>query len=158
MKYTNRADLLIAAGESIKMQEKAGIEPMYKYLKGICQLRLAGLGADAWDYEFPLAVVEGKPVFVGDELYHIPTGSKYQVQECKAHSNGKLAFKSVHALWCDGDWVENYSLNPPKPKTVMVELLVEDAELLENECRDKLPCIPRIRISASCREALENLK
>jgi len=64
-------------------------------------------------YEFALAIVEGKPVFVGDVLYGNITGTPYII-------NG-----SMHP---DGINNSNYSWNPPKPKTVMIELTREDAE------------------------------
>lgn len=118
LKYTNRADLLIAAGESIKMQEKKlDINPICK-----CNGNLQTMAASSFDnfgfmradYEFPLAVVEGKPVFAGDKLY-TSTGLEY------------IAHKSIAFNVSEGAISQLY-WNPPKPKTVMVELLREDAE------------------------------
>ena len=62
--FKSRADLLIAAGESIKMQESAGINPVCKW----CGNRNSYISTMNFtnapsDYEFPLAVVEGKAVF-----------------------------------------------------------------------------------------------
>lgn len=112
MKYTSRADLLIAAGESIKMQEKAGICPKCKF-DGI-SYNIKGIAINDYSperFEFPLAVVEGKPVFVGDELYC--NDIKVVIGDCDK-----------------GFLLPQYSWNPPKPKTVMVELLREDAEIV----------------------------
>lgn len=123
MRYTNRADLLIAAGESIKMQEKAGIEPVYKSngaIKSIDGLDYSKYSIEFYDREFPLAVVEGKPVFVGDELWIID-------DEC-------LGYGKRHVMQAQFS-IENpkrWSWNPPKPKTIMVELLVEDVKLIAN--------------------------
>ena len=113
MKYANRADLLIAAGESIKMQEKFGItDPVCKFCGE--QDVLSGRSFDCpQDYEFPLAVVEGKPVFVGDELYHSIVG------KCRASTD----CAEIGGMLIGEDNVRCFSWNPPKPKTVMVELL-----------------------------------
>jgi hypothetical protein len=109
--FTNRADLLIAAGESIRMQENAGIKPQCK-LKGWLTL-IEHVTLDAHHpttLEFPLAVIEGKPVFVGDELYIDNNYKKIKITEHTAPSI-----------------LPRCSWNPPKPKTVIVELLIDDA-------------------------------
>ena len=114
-KFTNRADLLIAAGESIKMQESAGIKPMCKVDGDLLSIDGRML-TKSFDYEFPLAVVEGKAVFLGDKLYYedYPTPS------------------IVDDIWNPKGCFDAYSWNPPKPRTVMVELLREDAEWLSD--------------------------
>lgn len=132
MKYQSRADLLIAAGESIKMQTAAGIEPVFKSMCGIVKMGDANFTLQPDHYEFPLAVVEGKPVFCGDELYD---DGEFFV----ATSQMK------NACWDDCSW------NPPKPATVMVELLREDAKRLSNY----LITIDGIKIGEACRKALE---
>jgi hypothetical protein len=132
MKYTNRADLLIAAGESIKMQELAGIEPVGKF-EGRFSSYLKNYKFDALEWEFPLAVVEGKPVFVGDELYD-KNGNKFIILDCYA----RVSFV-------------NLSWNPPKPKTVMVELLRENAE----KCANGTVADSREVIILACRKALD---
>lgn len=143
MKYTNRADLLIAAGESIKMQEKAGCIPKCKHEQDVFEIMDCRFSAsDAHKYEFPLAVVEGKPVFVGDELYD-EYGRKQIAEWCKG---GVLYASGL------GYTLGTWSWKPPKPKTVMVELLVEDAEYL----KEHFVSCTNIHISAS--KALENLK
>jgi hypothetical protein len=120
MKYTSRADLLIAAGESIKMQENAGIDPIGKVNSRIDTLRGYSF-LDAGAYEFPLAVVEGKPVFVGDVLYctYVNCGM------CESRGTTKFIAGDEDADYAYATW------NPPKPKTVMVELLREDAATIE---------------------------
>lgn len=58
---------------------------------------------DPKEYSFPVAIVEGKPVFIGDELFNA-FGEKmkvFDVQDPKALS-------------------ENYSWSLPKPKTFML--------------------------------------
>jgi hypothetical protein len=69
-------------------------------------------------YEFMLAIVDDKPVFYGDVLYHKDKGV-YTVQQIEKFNNGRLAFKTTkhplaYVAWVDGDWVENYSWNPHK--------------------------------------------
>ena len=85
------------------------------------------------DYELALAIVENRPVFKGDKLYSKLNGREYEV-------NTKVSDS------------QNFSWNPPKPRTVMVELLVEDAEYMCN--RNHSPD----RISTACRKALGELK
>jgi len=138
MKYTSRADLLIAAGESIKMQEKAGIEPVGKH-DGCGPFTLSSYKFDSLEWEFPLAVVEGKAVFVGDVLYdeRFIGNERFVVND--THRNTFLP--------------KVFSWNPPKPKTVMVELLREDAERLLN-CEYKVP-VAIERAYSAIRKALE---
>lgn len=149
MKYTSRADLLIAAGESIKMQENAGINPWFKYdgikfLMTECQTQFI----DPQRYEFPIAVVECKPVFVGDVLWNIPNNFYFTVART---SN----INYLTCLWNDGKngviggCVSDMSWNPPKSKTVMVELLIESVEYFAtgNGASESL--------KMACRKALE---
>ena len=137
MKYTSRAQLLRDAADSIEIQEKAGIEPMFKSVATgrIHNFSLAQLtSCDPNLFEFPIAVVEGKPVFVGDVLY------------CQGDK------VIVNPNTCSFRHTNNWSWNPPKPKTVMVELLVEDADYWST-------CYAvNDRINAACRKALEELK
>jgi hypothetical protein len=152
MKYESRADLLIAAGESIKMQERAGISPMCKSKpfgdnkSGVIPICDAMFGDSSWGYgayEFPLAVVEGKPVFVGDEMYETRNGKKFTV--CNP----------IITVGCfSEEWEKCVSWNPPKPKTVMVELLREDAERFSSfgtfANTDSI-----LNIATACRKSLE---
>lgn len=127
MKYTNRADLLIAAGESIKMQENAGIKPVCKYDGLVCSaitLEYNELARKNCSYEFPLAVVEGKAVFVGDELWCKISNHRFRV---KGICNEKMSFEYATIYGdCLVASIDYVSWNPPKPKTVMVEHNEED--------------------------------
>jgi len=129
MKYQSRADLLIAAGESIKMQEAAGIEPIGRNSvnKVVHTLYSRKFEDPPCNYEFPLAVVEGKPVFVGDELWNVPNGFKFTVAR-KTCVNDELCLWNDAVHGSIGGWLSDMSWNPPKPKTVMVELMREEAE------------------------------
>ena len=70
-------------------------------------------------YEFALTIVEGKPVFNGDKLYDKNTGEARII-------NGTAIWRNNVPQY---NWIaQNFSWNQPKPKTVMVELLREDAE------------------------------
>jgi hypothetical protein len=82
------------------------------------------------EYEFPLAVVEGKPVW-GDSLLYSENGTEYDMKK----------------LYVSPAVLKKLSWNPPKPKIVMVELLREDAEYLAN-------WIEPIRLANACRKAL----
>jgi len=80
---------------------------------------------NAKDYEFALAIVEGKPVFKGDVLYHylVPEGCRI----VSLNEKGLIAFSFENKI-NDFVFYKNLSWNKPKPKTVMVELLREDVE------------------------------
>lgn len=153
MIYTNRAELLRAAADSIEMQEKHGIEPAFKFNHGREFGRVFCFNSLISDYEFPLAVVEGKPVFVGDELY----GN----ESCAIQNQRKVIakyFRNGCVVMENGGWyaTKAISWNPPKPKTVTVELLREDASHLAGvpytpSCNDS-------RIAEACRKALEESK
>lgn len=84
-------------------------------------------------YQFALGVVEGQPVFAGDTLY-TANGTAYTAKE--------------------GEPVIGGTWTKPKPSTILVELLVEDAEWAANN----RSYFPYARISDSCRRALESIK
>lgn len=90
-------------------------------------------------YEIALGIVEGKPVWEGDELYY----------------KGKL-----QTFITDKLFRQEWSWNPPKPKTMMVEFLVEDVEYYANEKAIPFNEILRLigRRAEACRDALEKQK
>jgi hypothetical protein len=88
-------------------------------------------------YEACLAIIEGKPVFKGDELY----------QDGIKQISGLTRFIVNNGI--------SWSWNPPKPKTVMVELLVEDAQYVIGEAFNSQHVK---RIEHACRKALGELK
>jgi hypothetical protein len=150
--FTNRADLLIAAGESIRMQENAGIKPQCKYSGEI--VRIGGteeqegyypFALGYGEYEFPLAVVEGRPVFVGDELY-CKDGCKHKIIDVAEDGN-------LYAGGNDYFTIGFMSWNPPKPKTVIVELLRDDAYKFIN-CG--IECPSYSAVFAALNKALES--
>jgi hypothetical protein len=124
MIYKTRAALLIAAGESIIMQNKAGIEQAKcKFDNDTVSCYCSDLHFDRLekDYEFPVAVVENKPVFKNDRLYYRgKDDGGFTV--LSAEESGWLRFSGGYRLNInDLSWLA-------KPKTVMVELLEEDAK------------------------------
>ena len=123
MRYMKRVDLLEDAVKSIRMQERAGIEPVCKCNGKTLLISDLGYAIPSQDIEFPLAVVEGKPVFVGDELYCNTRSVPYKFIPTSYDHKTKL-------LVADVNWylsVDGLSWSPPKPETVMVPLLREDA-------------------------------
>ena len=89
-------------------------------------------------YELALAVVEGKPVFNGDHIWR----EDYPVAQ------------HVDSIWFNETTAKECSWNPPKPRTVMVELLVEDAKYFAYGSAYKLDS----DLGNACRKALEELK
>ena len=154
MIYQSRADLLIAAGESIKMQEKSGIKPMCKLVKRITTIANIGFVIPSCDIEFPLACIESIPVFVGDELYHGCT--LLEIKGCGDTNNvlHSLSAESVSKYERDIYEITQLSWLPPKPRTVLVELLREDAEFLVSPKCFWLTTSGE-NFATACRKALE---
>ena len=69
----------------------------------------------------PLAYVEGKPVFVGDVIY-TPDDHQMKITDGVISAYGWPFHKC--------------SWNPPKPKTLMVELPFEQAEIYADSYKD----------------------
>ena len=95
------------------------------------------LNVEPKDYELALGVIEGKPVWEGDKLWCAEYPCKQEISALTIHR-----FK--------------WSWNPPKPATVMVELLVEDAEKWAQIVSNKSTSIYQ-NIAEACRKALEKL-
>lgn len=79
------------------------------------------------EWNFAIAIVEGKPVFIGDTLYN-SNGDRFVVTGL---CNAETAF--AHTEPTNGDYyaanIATATWNPPKPKTVMVELSIEDISI-----------------------------
>jgi hypothetical protein len=97
------------------------------------------------EWQFAIAEVEGKPVFIGDTA-SAPDGQLITLigvgHDCRVIFTDRGSF-----------YKNQISLNPPKPKTVMVEMRREVAEFLAREqpdyLRDEI-----IEASKSCAKAL----
>ena len=132
------------------MQEAAKAEPMCKVDGELYSCKCAGFSPLLFPtelYEFPLAVVEGKAVFVGDELFYGDSA----VTICEDNSVRFIKMQSTQSpiFWHLMSW------NPPKPKTVMVELLREDAESLGDCWKDSHFKEGARRVSDAARKAVE---
>ena len=90
---------------------------------------------DGNKYEFALALIDDIPVFKGDFVFS------------KDYPNGIEAEHAQYLYNLTG--LKSFSLTKPKPKTVMVELLREDAEDLAKFQ------ISLARQAAACKKALE---
>jgi hypothetical protein len=118
-----RAELFEAAAKMMRMCDDAGIDHTYKVgmHKLLFSSKNLSFNEEPSSYEFPLAIIEGRPVFVGDELWY-KKGYKIKIAGVDCISGfiaaGKDGYFSIDSL----------SWNPPKPRTVMVEMLREDAE------------------------------
>lgn len=150
--FKDRAELLEAAAASIRMQEADAVEPVCKYVgHRITPITDCTFRFDTKQYEFPLAIVEGKQVWEGDELY-FHTGLKdtvigYSDDDEQLSTANNWYFSPKLCSW-----------TTPKPKTVMVELLEEDVkELAEWHGSCLAPRHPPIyhRIYRACAEALK---
>lgn len=138
-----QSDLLRKQADMIDMAEKYGIDD-WRNLVIVSQnnMHFAILAqhvfdAGYWKYhKFALDVIEGKPLFESDMLY-TSFGIPY------VFKGNETDFKG-------------FSWNLPKPKTVTVELLREDAERYA-QCAD-MPIKEMRRVAEACRKALEEQK
>ena len=137
----------------------AGLEEQYP---GIYPIKFRGrlyssasltLGIIKWmhhidEIEFALAIVENKPCFRGDELWSLPNNFKFIAD----HTNDiGIWNKSLNGL-SNGARFTECSWNPPKPRTVMVEMELTDVQYIANTGAISIPCFN------ACRKALEELK
>jgi hypothetical protein len=104
--------------------------------------------SDPSEYEFCLAIVENKPVFKGDVLWNVPNNFKFTAD--KSDYIGGVQ-RIIGGSLCA--WLEDASWSKPKPKTVIVELLREDAEAIASLNADGFRQAQRVE--DACRKALE---
>ena len=110
-----------------------------------------------FEYRLALCILEGKPVFAGDEIWNVKEEFKFTVHSwdriCK-----EVRLISEKNSWA---WLKNASWNPPKPKTVMVELPLEVAKnLVEFDNSPYFAAFnPQLKIYIdACKKALKELK
>ena len=149
-KAMTRSKLFHIVANSIDMQEAAGIEPVCKCRRDVLDISSRTFFSVSSDYEFPLAVVEGRAVFVGDVLYNTSAkatdGSAFIVSYATV---GLWNTEGRGGLFGDLSWTQ------PKPKTVMVELLVEDAKAFGYRYQNLYSNIKRVDIAI--KDALDKL-
>jgi hypothetical protein len=104
-------------------------------------------------YSFAFAIFEDKPVFIGDELWNVPNNFKFTAARLEGHGDKRCIWNGGIAGEIGG-YLKDLSWNPPKPKTVMVELLVEDAKDLTRW----LSCHSYVRVADACKKALGAIK
>lgn len=99
-----KSDLYRKYADALDLCEKHGIDILQavKYYGDTCN-RCPVFTDKADTYSFPVAVVEGKPVFVGDVLFNI-----YGV----ANTIKEVTNQDIFA--------KNYTWEPPKPRTFML--------------------------------------
>lgn len=160
-------ELLRKQADIMDMAEKYGIKNWkqlvrVKFYEDICPWREYSSSSNTlswWNFhKFALGVVEGKPVFEGDTLY---AGELQHVIVSKHPERDSLQCIDPKKGLCDLP-IRYWSWNPPKPKTVMVELSLEEVEWYakyENNM-DEYGCVSKraIGFMDACRKALEGMK
>lgn len=101
-------------------------------------------------HKFALGVVEGKPVFEGDELY---TKSGLHILVRASKEPNSVTDKDGAIFY-----ISELTWNQPAPKTVMVELLVEDVKHWAGYCEYNPMHQPSSNLYKACRKALEQIK
>ena len=131
MIFKTELDLMVAVSKSILLQVEGGVKsPVYKDMYGeLVDIRYINIGMLTIERFFPICVIDETPIFEGDVVYH-KCGYRYKVQEIETHSDGRIAFRTVHAPWNDGDFITEYTIKDPRPNTVMIEILRTDAEYI----------------------------
>lgn len=107
---------------------------------------------DLHDIELAIGIVEGKPVWKGDTLYLNENNFRIVAKHPNCDS---LLFRNELGELI-GMPLRYWSLNPSNPKTVMVELLVKDAEYFGSLREGMFE--ETTRFYKACRKALEKLK
>jgi hypothetical protein len=120
------------AAETIEMCAPHGIEAYVKFKGHQHKVIEVFYQSRPAYYEFPLAVIEGQQVWADDWVYN-----KNELM---------VKAKEMVAQYAP------YTINPPKPKTVMVELLVEDARYIANTGAIS------VQLHEACRKALDNIR
>jgi hypothetical protein len=127
-----QAILYRKAAETIEMCAPHNVEPIVKVRSTPYGVFKTMFDLNILDYEFPLAVISGQLVWADTVVFD-------------RYGNGCRGTQVI------GGSLGPYTLTPPK-RTVMVELLVEDAaEMTKFEFSFN-------RVSHACRKALDNLK
>ena len=146
-----RNELLKIVAASIEMQEARGINPMCRHSGITLFIEQTSFLMDVVDYEFPICVIESRPVFKGDMIWFVGYG-KAEAREVTLKSNQRI---SDYFLAVDGGMFKEGMLSWSKPvthpKTVMVELDYGDVIGGLGDGRFNS------RMAESCRKALENL-
>lgn len=144
-----QSELLRKQADMIDMAEKYGVDDWRKLVKVSnypdafyselnTKERIPDKELAPWHFrKFAIGVVEGRPVFSGDYLY--------------LNGSGFCADDSI-----DDKWLVKYAVtwNPHKPKTVMVELLVDDVERMSDP-NEPIYSHMKIRLGEACLKALE---
>lgn len=157
-----QSELLRKQADMMDMAEKYGITKWSSLVRYRCKNSLFGIWcgkeeAEGFysqnDYQFALGVVEGRPVFEGDELYPINFSGKVKVIGIN-----KFDTKYFDVINDKGDTVQLMCLtwNPPKPKTIMVELPIETAEWYAKNTY--LNTYQPHYVAEACRKSLGELK
>lgn len=180
-----QAELFDKAAETIRMCAPHGIDPMVKYTDnfGCREHPIYGLSLQNVfsAYEFPVDVIEGQLVWADTVVYNC-NGIELKASGMSGYNKpytltppkqplceveGKLVYKG-DKLWYHGREFRvdehsfintldrHWSWNQPKPKTVMVEFTVEDAEAIASLSANGFS--QAHRIEEACRKALDNLK
>lgn len=145
----NELEATRAKLKCLEMVDGTGLD-WWKVVKSTTSEKLSippTFGDDKERYELAIGVLEGKPVWEADTLYLKSNGIKVIAQRGFAWTiaNGR-SYEFSECSW-----------NPPKPKTVMVELTVEDAQRLA-DVTSYIAVDLSSNLEAACRKALEELK
>jgi len=132
-KIEKRSDLYREYARVIDMCEGTNVNPLkcIKLGESICNLQEIYFTDKPSVYSFAIAIIEDKPVFVGDELYDKDTGIKVVIENNTIH-NDKLLVSGVATFYIN---INLLSWNPPKPKTFNlngVELPLPDAKIVRS--------------------------
>lgn len=155
MTYKTRQEVLRAAANWIDVCEAACVDAKYKFLGEIGRCYDTPFKGNPEGYEFPLALLEGKEVWVGSEpygpdrrLFIVESTDGFNLYGHHVGANDTVCFDISLCSWT----------TPPKPVTVMVELAVDDAEKMSRDANERLAgTYAYDRVGLACKKALEKL-
>ena len=100
-------------------------------------------------FKLALGIVEGKPVWNGDTLWHPTEGAVL------ANDNWGKELFNHNGKVC---YIEHLSWNPPKPKTMAVELSYEAVQYFAKQFTSSTTIGIHNSVIDACRKALEEAK
>lgn len=139
------SEFFLEISRGFALAEKTGCNKVLKFSGEIIDIRSCSFSKEFREknyYEVALHVIDGRAAFIGDHVWH-PSHDRPQVLVIPVTKNPELL-----------------SWNPPKPKTVMVELLIDDVNVYVNKeieaFKDATARANRVR--AAFAKALEDQK
>lgn len=147
------SEFFLEVSRCFSLAENTGCNDVFRIGGVTRDIRNIGFNCVAREkYIFALGVVEGKGVFKGDKFWSAASGNEYIADTY--YGDSIITTSGI------GMCTINLSWQPPKPKTVMIELLLDDVAWEICQTKITLPELNKIveRRHFAYIKALENSK